>query len=785
MQGRPYTSGNGTDIADANSQQPTNVQPGSHYRHRSHDMSVTIQSSADRPSSRMSGGRSHSRSYTSTLPPDSQFDNLVRSHSNRRQSISESVHTPSARKDRRRSWLSHVQGSAYGSSPLAHVDNQPSCGVRESHLSATDVSSAQNELVTEPSTVWDELDELKSRVRHLEGSGDPPPTSINTTSNSSGDRPRTGTTSGTTVSSSPQQTKKQSIMPVETFGAPDCANIHPLLHSALFKAKGVLNSKIYNALESTGVDALELAAMTGSNNQTAPTAFAGTSGNYGATLSALRAGDRNVRRKADGICRSLTELCIALCEARNMFESPAPTLTRTKGDVSVARLSKSAEASVPQPSKTPSSAVSAKNRVASLSAGLGSEAPPRSSPSRALSRVEARRSSLAALGSGSSNFSSYDSDRSNAHRRTTIDANTSNYLNNRFNKQSDSLHRHTNLPTPAVSNVGRSRPTPSRLGRSDTSLMLRRSSAVGTGNSVSGIAGNRALSTDDEDDDGSYHNGALSQLQRRRYGLRAPSRALTESGRLRPRERERVREHEKGSILSDSVNGNSQGRHLRVSPASHRAYTSQHPLPDQQQSSPLAHSFLSSLSGASENGNANGNYDNGKTGDDHTIDNTGSTSILQSAVSPARRRLLRTNQVASTTTSPTTPSSSPATTILTPNNRRTVNANNNNYNNNNNSMSVDGHDSNRSSSSISRVQSKTLESSTSRSFTLDDSATENWRRRLATLGSGLASSKQASLPSSSSSFRSAATVIGAPRSSHSRLTGPRKNGAHRPASLAG
>ena len=173
------------------------------------------------------------------------------------------------------------------------------------------------------SSVWDELDDLKSRIRRLEVTGHIP--AAGGASNSSGDRPRTATTTVTTVSSSPrhkvghavaaspihptafggalaitsaqQQQQAQSAQPATTS--------HPLLHTALAKSKAVLPPDVYRHLELAAKDALDLANTVGAPGAASTAANAAVNG------------DRTVRRKADSVCRSLTELCLALSEHRH------------------------------------------------------------------------------------------------------------------------------------------------------------------------------------------------------------------------------------------------------------------------------------------------------------------------------------------------------------------------------------------------------------------------------------------------------------------------------------
>ena len=172
------------------------------------------------------------------------------------------------------------------------------------------------------SSVWDELDDLKSRIRRLEVTGHIP--AAGGASNSSGDRPRTATTTVTTVSSSPRHKVGHAVAsPIHptTFGgalaiaapqqqqqaqsAQPATTSHPLLHTALAKSKAVLPPDVYRHLELAAKDALDLANTVGAPGAASTAANAAVNG------------DRTVRRKADSVCRSLTELCLALSEHRH------------------------------------------------------------------------------------------------------------------------------------------------------------------------------------------------------------------------------------------------------------------------------------------------------------------------------------------------------------------------------------------------------------------------------------------------------------------------------------
>ncbi|ETI27640.1 hypothetical protein G647_00089 [Cladophialophora carrionii CBS 160.54] len=162
---------------------------------------------------------------------------------------------------------------------------------------------------TAPSTVWDELDDLKSRIKKLELTGKLPPSSAAAMSTS--ERPKTATTAATTMSSSPKH--KPTAVPQLTSaieGIP--SNIHPNLHEALGNAKAVLSNEVYQKLQATAQDALQLSMMM---NPEAHNAGASTVG-----LSAIS--ERQLRRRTESMCRSLTELAIAILADNKLPQQP-------------------------------------------------------------------------------------------------------------------------------------------------------------------------------------------------------------------------------------------------------------------------------------------------------------------------------------------------------------------------------------------------------------------------------------------------------------------------------
>ncbi|KAI0105415.1 hypothetical protein GGR51DRAFT_186223 [Nemania sp. FL0031] len=197
---------------------------------------------------------------------------------------------------------------AYNSSPLV-----PYASDAQKHDTQTNEPTAvegtdSTTSTAAPSTVWDELEELKSRIHRLELTGKLPPTSSAAISRASDERPPTAHTNATTLSASPKRGASSAVQSTETPTLPK--DSHPLLHSALAKSKDFLVSEVYDALETTIVDALALTAMMGTAGQPGP--ISSGASNIGSNSGTVT--DRQLRKKADSICRSLTELCLALGE---------------------------------------------------------------------------------------------------------------------------------------------------------------------------------------------------------------------------------------------------------------------------------------------------------------------------------------------------------------------------------------------------------------------------------------------------------------------------------------
>ena len=301
----------------------------------------------------------------------------VPASSGRRQSTAE-ARSGARPRTYKSSTRSHISGNYYDSSPIAPETRMH----RSIHPDDTESTTS----TTAPSTVWDELDDLKSRIRKLELTGKLPSSSGAAIAGVANDRPRTATTTMTTASSSPKDKRPRNVSPeASTVKGTDASSLHPLLHSSLAKAKPLVDPKVYRALETTASDALTLAAMTGASNSTGPKASA---------QDTSRINDGQIRRKADGLCRSLTELCIVLSEKKSSTEGSAfNARTRSREDAQ------------DNTTHAPPSEDSPRLRASS-------QDPDRPS-SRIISRLEARRTSLLATNASPSTALHNDNNNNN------------------------------------------------------------------------------------------------------------------------------------------------------------------------------------------------------------------------------------------------------------------------------------------------------------------------------------------------------------------------------------
>jgi hypothetical protein len=309
-----------------------------------------------------------------------------------------SASTSIGRPSYRPSHLANQYSRTYNSSPLLdhHISNLdhivaspiPAAASRIDRADGTESTTSTNA----PSTVWDELDDLKSRIKKLELTGKMPSSSGQAISNVFGDRPRTATTTVTTLSASPKNGNRRESPTESTVAGPGTSNVHPLLHSALAKSKPLLESDVYKALEASAADAISLAAMMGSTGQ--PGVINSTQsviGYGGAGIS-----DRQVRRKVDSMCRSLTELCIALSEGK--AEPIGQPIDDVQGGSPIRDASPEYRPAESVVDRNPYRQFRGISRDRDTQSGVDTQV----STPRMLSRLEQRRSSLANYSSGTS-----------------------------------------------------------------------------------------------------------------------------------------------------------------------------------------------------------------------------------------------------------------------------------------------------------------------------------------------------------------------------------------------
>ena len=225
-------------------------------------------------------------------------------YSRRRSSVTDTNSTVARGSQYRASNLTYVQGRTYNSSPLVPK-------VIDAHRQEGGVEGTESSASTAaPSTVWDELDDLKSRINRLELTGKIPPSSAAAMSRVSDDRPPTATTNATTMSASPKRTAGINAPPPD---AVSTVSMHketqPILMSALAKTKAHIAPEIFAALESATTDALALSTMMGTVGQPGPISSGASAVGAGGSVT-----DRQLRRKTESLCRGLTELCLALAE---------------------------------------------------------------------------------------------------------------------------------------------------------------------------------------------------------------------------------------------------------------------------------------------------------------------------------------------------------------------------------------------------------------------------------------------------------------------------------------
>lgn len=464
----------------------------------------------DLSKNRYQGGTSISTPITPRASTTREISPESQASYGRRPSVTDAILPSSRTNSYRQSNLSYSTPRTYNSSPLVTrtADNVQEAPAPQRATEGTESSVS----TTAPSTVWDELEDLKSRINRLELTGKLPATSGAAISRASHDRPPTATTTVTTMSSSPKRGRANSASPVNSNGVePQANDSHPLLKAALVKSKTLLPADVYNALEASAADALSIAAMVGSSGQPGPVSSSqSTVGGGSSSVS-----ERQVRRKADSMCRSLTELCLSLTEGRNEPVLPNQNVERPR----------SRDTEILQ-------SIEAQRKPA-----MTDLARIKSSP-RALSRLEARRSSLLATSTlPSPRYAPSDAgtptQSSMAGRRTSLLLRSRRGATEEPEEEDDSRFR---APSRATTEISRMRnspreyasqqpPLPDRSPTVQSSLPIRRhyasNSLTNAGSTalpaVSNASGRRYLdrSTPERDTAGAVSRLAEDRTQRK------------------------------------------------------------------------------------------------------------------------------------------------------------------------------------------------------------------------------------------------------------------------------
>ncbi|KAJ9136666.1 LPxTG-motif cell wall anchor domain-containing protein [Pleurostoma richardsiae] len=408
-------------------------------------------------------------------------------YSRRRPSLTES--SPGTLPSRT-STFKHTYGlpKTYNSSPLVPKHADPHHVSEASHGPEGTESTSST---AAPSTVWDELDDLKSRIHRLELTGKLPPTSGSAMSRASDDRPPTATTNATTMSASPKRGSGNSVAQAEASSTTSSQReTQPILLSALSKSKPFISPDVYEAIESAATDALALSQLMGTVGQPGPISSGASTIGVGGPATVT---DRQLRRKADSICRSLTGLCLALSEEASQKKPTQTVATPSKEKETVAS---------PTVSKTVAG-VAAQRRGSAVIDQATIKIDPVTSPPRAPTRLEERRANLL-------NSSALPSPRYALAPGTTTD-------------QVAGPGRKSSLLISRTRRAGTEEPEDS--GRK--SSLLLRTRRAGTeepeeGRKTSLLLRQRRGTNDDEED----------------TRIRAPSRAVTEIAGLRAAQRE-------------------------------------------------------------------------------------------------------------------------------------------------------------------------------------------------------------------------------------------------------
>lgn len=179
---------------------------------------------------------------------------------------------------------------------------------------ADDIESVGS--ATAVSTVWDDAQDLKSKIKQYRSSSRRIRSS-GTNLDEAIERPRTATTMTTNSSASNQMKRVTSGQ--HDGGRSDDNAKHQLLRTALQRLRGQVDANVYCSLESSVADVISASTVLdiGDNVSMADNA---------STVTGPGSSDRRLRRKVDSLCQSLTELCIALSDSNDhnttLIQSP-------------------------------------------------------------------------------------------------------------------------------------------------------------------------------------------------------------------------------------------------------------------------------------------------------------------------------------------------------------------------------------------------------------------------------------------------------------------------------
>lgn len=167
--------------------------------------------------------------------------------------------------------------------------------------------------VVDTSSVWDELDDLKSRIRNLEITTvkprGAPASTVNGTRESRRRSSANPSEQGPLISSARH---KRATSPGNTYTYSPRVS-HQLLRAALAKAERQVPSTAYAPLEIAVAGALDLSAALFASQQD-QTRDVDMSDAISTVTGTNGTSDKRLNRKAENLCRNLTDLCIALCD---------------------------------------------------------------------------------------------------------------------------------------------------------------------------------------------------------------------------------------------------------------------------------------------------------------------------------------------------------------------------------------------------------------------------------------------------------------------------------------